>query len=267
VIDAAVLAGGVDKGDIAAETGVVYRSLLEVGGRPIIRRVLAALRGASEVGKVALVAPQPVQDVVSDEAVDVRVEPGDGANGLGAGKGAGFVDNMARGVEATAPGSEHVLVITGDLPLITPAAINDFVRQSLASRADLSYAIIPKESSERQFPGGRRTYVRLRDGTFTGGNAVVVTRDFVRLQRDLLGRLFSARKSPLQLALILGLRFIIGLLTHGLTLAQIEARARAIIRAPAAAIISTYPELGFDVDKLDDLYLARRFADSFDSRL
>jgi hypothetical protein len=29
-------------------------------------------------------------------------------------------------------------------------------------------------------------------------------------------------------------------------------------------IISTYPELGFDVDKLEDLNLARQVADSFD---
>jgi hypothetical protein len=32
-----------------------------------------------------------------------------------------------------------------------------------------------------------------------------------------------------------------------------------------SAVISTYPELGFDVDKLEDLNLARRAAESFDT--
>jgi GTP:adenosylcobinamide-phosphate guanylyltransferase len=256
MIDAVVLASGVDKGDIAAGLGVVHRPLLEVGGQPIVERVLAALHGAAEIGKVALVAPLPVQAAASEEAVDARVVAGDS-----------YVDNMARGVEATSPGSDHLLIITGDLPLITPAAIDDFVRQSLASRAVLCYAIIPKESSERQFPGGRRTYVRLREGTFTGGNAIVVTRDFVELHRHLLDHLFAVRKNPLKMASLLGVGFIVGLLTHRLTLPHIEARVGAILSARAAAVISTYPELGFDVDKLDDLYLSRRVADSFDSRL
>jgi GTP:adenosylcobinamide-phosphate guanylyltransferase len=256
MIDAVVLAGGVDKGDIAAGLGVVHRPLLEVGGQPIVERVLAALRGAAEIGKVALVAPLPVQAVASEEAVDARVVAGDS-----------YVDNMAGGVTATSPGSDRLLIITGDLPLITAAAVDDFVRQSLASRAVLCYAIIPKESSERRFPGGRRTYVRLREGTFTGGNAIVVTRDFVELQRHLLDRLFAVRKNPLKMASLLGVRFVFGLLTHRLTLPHIEARASAILGARAAAIISAYPELGFDVDKLDDLYLSRRVAESFGSPL
>ena len=256
MIDAVVLAGGVDKGDIAAELGVVHRPLLEVGGRPIIERVLVALRGAAEIGKVVLVAPPPVQAAASEEVVDARVLAGDS-----------YVANMAGGVEATSPGSDHLLIITGDLPLITAAAVDDFVRQSLASDAVLCYAIIPKESSERQFPGGRRTYVRFREGTFTGGNAIVVTRDFVELHRHLLDRLFAVRKSPLKMASLLGVGFVFGLLTHRLTLPRAEARAGAILGARAAAIISAYPELGFDVDKLEDLYLSRRVAEASDSRL
>jgi GTP:adenosylcobinamide-phosphate guanylyltransferase len=256
VVDAVVLAGGVDTGDIATELGVVHRPLLAVGGRPIVARVLSALRGASRIGKVALVAPSPVQAAAPADAVDARVEAGDS-----------FVDNMARGVEAIIPGSDHLLVITGDLPLITPAAIDDFVRRSLASCAALCYSIIPKEASERQFPGGRRTYVRLREGAFTGGNGMVVARHLVQAHRALLDRLFTARKHPLKMASVLGIGFIAGLLTHRLTLPYIEARIGAVIGGRAAAIISTYAELGFDVDKLDDLYLCRRVAASSGSRL
>jgi GTP:adenosylcobinamide-phosphate guanylyltransferase len=252
MIDAVVLAGGVETGEIAAETGVSYRPLLEVEGRPIIHRVLAALRGASSVGGVVLVAPRPVQDAVESLAVDVRVEAGDD-----------FVDNIERGVAAAPSGGDRVLLLTGDLALITPGAVNDFVQQSLAVRADATYPIIPRDSCERQFPGAKRTYVRLREGSFTGGNGVVVGRDFVALRRALIGHLYASRKSPLRLAALFGLGFLLGLLTGRLRLEDLQRRAGAIIGGRVVAVITTYPELGFDVDKMEDLNLARRVAPSF----
>jgi GTP:adenosylcobinamide-phosphate guanylyltransferase len=253
MVDAVVLAGGEDHGEIAAETGVVHRPLLEVAGRLIVQRVLAALRGATAVNQVVLVAPDPVQAVVGEEAADIRVGAGDS-----------FVDNVANGVDATSPTLKSVLIVTGDIPLITPAAIDDLVRQSESIHADLTYPIIPKESCERTFPGGKRTYVKLREGVYTGGNAAVVARDFISLRRDIIDGLYRARKSPLRLASMFGFGFLLGLLTGRLNLAQLQARGGRIVAARVAAVISTYPELGFDVDKVADLDLARQVADSFD---
>jgi len=254
MLDAVVLAGGVDRGEIAAETGIAHRPLLEIGGRPIVQRCLASLRGCADVGRVALVAPEAVHAAVEEAAVDVRVEAGDS-----------LAENLLRGVQATAPGSETLLVLTGDLPFVTPQAIGDLVHQSQAARAEITYVIVPKESCERRFPGGRRTYVKLREGTFTGGNAVVLARNFVETQQHLITHLYHARKSPIKLAVMFGLGFLVRLAVGRLSLAQVQARAAAITGARVAVVISTYPELGFDVDKLDDLYLARRVAESFDS--
>jgi len=255
MLDAVVLAGGVDRGEIAAETGIIHRPLLEVGGAPMIQRTLAALRGASSVGEVALVAPEPVQLAVSEDAVDIRVPAGDA-----------FVDNIDRGIQAHAGGTDALLLLSADIPLITSAAINDLAQQALAARADVAYPIIPRESCEREFPGARRTYVTLKDGVYTGGNAVVVKRDFLQLRRELIENLFAARKNPLKLAAMFGLGLIFALVTRRLSLSRAEARVSQIVGGKVAAIISTYPELGFDVDKLEDLNLARRVAASFDPR-
>jgi hypothetical protein len=93
---------------------------------------------------------------------------------------------------------------------------------------------------------------------FTGGNGVVLARDFVSPRRELIAHLFAARKSPLKLASMFGLGFIFGLLTGRLSISQLEARAGELIHGRVSAIISPYPELGFDVDKLSDLLLARQ---------
>jgi GTP:adenosylcobinamide-phosphate guanylyltransferase len=247
MIAAIVLAGGVDRGEIAAQTGVIHRPLLEVGGRPILLTTLAALRGAAAVATVTLVGPEPVQAVAPADAVDARAPEGDT-----------FLGSITQGLAAAPTSTDHLLLITSDLPLITAEAIDDFVRRSLGSGAEVCYPIIPKDSCERRFPGGRRTYVRLREGTFTGGNAVLTTRSFLERSQGLIARLYAARKNPLKLATLFGLPFLLGLLTGRLTIPQLEARASAIISGQVAAIISHYPELGFDVDKVEDLEVARR---------
>jgi len=248
-IDAVVLAGGVDRGEIAARTGVAHRPLLEVGGRPIIQWELAALRGSAHIARVAVVAPEAVQSVVDEAGVDVRVTDT-----------GSFLGNVVAGIAALAGAGKHVMLLTGDLPLVTAEALNDLVDQSLASGADACYPIIPRESCERWFPGGRRTYVRLREGAFTGGNGVVVTREFVETRKELIARLYSSRKNPVKLAAMLGLGFVFGLITGRLSLRQLEARAGKMVRARVAAVISSFPELGFDVDKLADLEVARQTA-------
>lgn len=250
--DAVVLAGGTDRGELFEATGIAYRPLLEVGGRPIIHRLLAALRGATAVGQVVLVAPPEVHQAVGDEAVDRRVTASES-----------FVENIVAGVEAVSLEAPSVLLVTGDLPLLTPAAVNDFCDQALANPGDAVYPIIPRESCERAFPGGKRTYVKLREGVFTGGNAMMLARDFVSRRQELIDRLFAARKNPLKLASMFGLGFIFGLVTGRLTLPQLEARAGSIIQGRVAAVISSYAELGFDVDKLSDLLLAREVVGTF----
>ncbi len=245
LIDTVVLAGGMDRGELAAATGVRYRPLLDIGGEPLIARLLRALHGSDRIGRIAVVAPDPVLAATADHAVDLRVPSGES-----------FIANLLAGVDALA--SPYLLIVTGDLPLLSVAAIDDFVDGSLAAEADLTYPIIPKDVSEARFPGGKRTWVRLRDGTFTGGNAVTLTRDFANRRRALIAGLYASRKNPLKLASVLGVGFIIGLLRGRLTLTDIEKRASTIVGGRARAIICSHPELGFDIDKLADLELARR---------
>jgi GTP:adenosylcobinamide-phosphate guanylyltransferase len=245
LIDTVVLAGGADRGELAATTGISYRPLLDVGGQPLIVRLLGALRASDQVGRIAVVAPEPVLAATADQKVDLRVLSGES-----------FIDNLLSGVDALA--SPSMLIVTGDLPLLSVAAVDEFIDRSLAAEAEITYPIIPKEVCEARFPGGKRTWVRLRDGVFTGGNAVTLTRDFANRSRGLIAGLYASRKNPLKLASLLGFGFVIGLLCGRLTLADIERRASAIVSGRARAIICSHPELGFDVDKLSDLETARR---------
>ena len=45
MVDAVVLAGGTDRGEIVEETGIAHRPLLEVGGQSIVQGLGQRLRG------------------------------------------------------------------------------------------------------------------------------------------------------------------------------------------------------------------------------
>jgi hypothetical protein len=142
--------------------------------------------------------------------------------------------------------------------LITPEALEGYITDSLATGADLTYPIIPKSACQQRFPDARRTYVRLQEGTFTGGNAIFTTANLLDDKHELIQSLYAGRKDPFKLAKILGLGTVLRMLTGTLTLPYIETVATRILGAPARAIVSPYAEIGFDVDKLDDLAVVER---------
>lgn len=246
LIPAVILAGGEDSTTILGKMGAPHRALAEVAGRPAVEWVAHALRAVDEVGELALVGAPAVLDAGVGRFADHPV-PADGD----------LVDNIEAGLRAL-PASEVALIVTADLPLLSGAAVADFLAQSTRSAADLTYPIIPKEACEARFPGARRTYVKLREGTFTGGNAVLFKRDFIARHGSLVRSLYAARKRPWRLAGMLGMGFALRLLAGELSLQQVERRAGEILHGTARAIISRFPELGFDVDRPEDLEAARR---------
>jgi len=245
LVEAAVLAGGPAGGVVAESTGVAHRMLVPVAGQPMVVRTLERLRQAQTIGRLVVAAHSAVQEHLPAGLADMVV-PGEST----------FVGNLMALAEAI--GVERaMLACTGDMPLVTPQAVDDFVTRSAESGAEVCYCAVPREDSERLFPGGRRTYVRLREGTFTGGNLTYLGPGFVPGHQDVIERLFEYRKRPVKLAGMLGLSFVLGLALGTLSLSAVERRAGRILRCRAAVIVSHHAELGFDVDKLEDLETLR----------
>ncbi|HQD41289.1 MAG TPA: molybdopterin-guanine dinucleotide biosynthesis protein A, partial [Bacillota bacterium] len=110
-----------------------------------------------------------------------------------------------------------------------------------------------------KYPGAKRTYTELKDGTFTGGNMFYVNPRVVEGSADLARRLVGYRKKPWKMCSVLGWDFVLRLLSGNLSIAEVEERMSALLGIKLAAIISPYPEVGNDVDKESDLMLAREY--------
>lgn len=239
-IGAVILAGGQVPSSLRQYCS--SRAQLRVNNKYLLDYLLTALQSAPSIAQMVLVAP-------ATSLEELQHLPG-----IHIATGHTLVENMQRGAEALAPYMvTHLLFITGDIPLITAEAIEDYLQASLNSGASLTYPIIPKECSEGLVPGAKRTYVHIRDGIFTGGNVVFTQSDFLTNKQTLIQSLYQARKNPLKLAGILGVTTIFRLLIGTLTLSYLEAVATRIMGAPIRAIITRHAEIGFDVDKVADL--------------
>src|SRR5262249_44752047 len=94
---------------------------------------------------------------------------------------------------------------------------------------------------------------------FTGGNVILAKPAFLLTHRDRITNAYAARKSPLKLAVMLGLgtvaRFALSLtgLRQILAISHLEMAASRLLDGTARALISPYPEIATDIDKPEDL--------------
>jgi CTP:molybdopterin cytidylyltransferase MocA len=247
-VAAVVLAGGQADKEFRAATGVENRALAPLAGRPMVAWVLEALAAATAIERIVLVGAEGLK-----EAPGARQQLRGGGD---------LVETIERGVGAC-PGAGYVLLATADIPALTAEAIDAFVRAGLELAADFIYPIIPRAANEASFPGMRRTYLRLTEGVFTGGNLFLIRPDVLLRQRELIRRAYAARKRPFRLAMMVGWLTLWRLWRGRLSLADAEAAISRLLGCRARAVITDHAELGADVDHVADLaamaaYLERR---------
>lgn len=173
-----------------------------------------------------------------------------------------MIGNIEEGLRKAHDPNEYLLFTTCDIPFLTTEAVADFLSRC-GSGADLYYPVVDKRDQENKYPGMRRTFVKLKEGTFTGGNLILVRPRvlFPLLRR--VERILELRKSPLALATELGFNFVIGVLLSKLagtlTIHKLERRVEELFCLKAEAVISPFPEIANDIDKPADVEMASKF--------
>jgi len=239
-----VILGGGDGLPVDGKTPV--KGLVTVAGRPMAEWVLEAVRQSATVGEITLVMPEAEScggwSVRADRLVSSDAD---------------FVGNLAAGLAARHD-DEPVLVITADLPALTPEAIDHFVTESLVRKVDLTYPLVDQQDMEREFPGSRRTYVRADGRYVTGGNVVLLTPWLMTRSVVLAKRLFDSRKSATRLAGILGPVFIAKYLSGSLGVSDVERRMETLSGGKCSAFRVPHASIGADVDKSADVEVVER---------
>ncbi|MGH2399719.1 MAG: nucleotidyltransferase family protein [bacterium] len=241
--DAIVLAGG--GAEPGLDPSVPNKGFLDVGGRPLLAYVVQAVRAAPHVRRVAVVGPPEAVRAAIGDAV---VVPDDG----------GIMDNVARAVEVL-DARDPVLVAASDIPLLTGEVVEDFLAACAKDSADFHYAIVPQQAMEHRFPGVRKTFVRVTEGTYCGGNVMLFNPAVIDRVRPFVERVVAARKKPWLLAQLFGWSIVMKFASGRLSIEEMEAKVTEILGITARAVILPHPEVAMDVDvgKPENLELIR----------
>lgn len=243
-IPAVILAGGEADPLMQSRFGIQYRAELPIDGIPMHERVYNALSAAQYIKKIRIVGKvKPNPDVES-------IPPADS-----------LLDNLIMGIKTSAPDSQDgkVLVSSSDIPFVTPEAIDDFISKCMKFEADLYYSYVLKSDCERKYPGVRRTYVKLAEGTVTGGNVFIMDAAFVEKNESLLREIMASRKNVIKMAGLIGISTLLRLIAaqilfpKALSIPYLENKAGRIVNAKLKAVRSQFPEIGTDIDNINQL--------------
>lgn len=242
---AVILAGG-ESPWLKEVAGTSYRAWALLRGKPMALYIAEALLQSRKVDNVLIVGPKITVPYSLPKNVEV-IEAG-----------ATLMSTVTLALTHLRT-QRPVVFTTDDIPCLTADAVADFVERAETLQAQVCYTIIPKSAVEKAFPTAKRTYVKIKDGRFTGGNVFLVDPRVIPQCREQVEAVFAKRKDIFSLCKWLGWSFIFKYIVGTLTLAQVEKRASELFGFKGRAVITDYAAIGMDVDKLTDWHLAEKF--------
>lgn len=245
-VNVILLAGAANTGPLHDVSPAVNEALIDINGKPMVQYVIDGLEQAHEVGRIVIAAPPGV--------VEPHVK---GRNLEFVPSHDHIVDNVLEALRIL-PQDEQFLVVTSDIPLITGDIIDNLVALCRQRPAELYYPIVERSVADTAFPHVKRTYVTLKEGTYTGGNIFLAHPSIVERAAPRVRAFLDYRKSPAKMVSLLGIGFLLRyLLFKNLGLADLEKKVGHMLDVHGAVVIAPWPEVGVDVDKPSDLELMR----------
>ncbi len=256
-VDAVILAGGTPQpGELLyAYTQGKPKALLEMAGHPMLYWILEALDHASTVRRIAIsglaapAAPAP-------PPAKPRVYLSDQGTLMGNAQ-AGAAELAKTGLLTT-----HVLMVSSDIPTLTPEIVDWIVTTALETNHDAYYSLIPRERMEARFPGSKRSYFHFKDGVFTGSDINVMSADLLLHGHTRGPALIEARKNIFRQAQLIGWDVLLRFALRQLTVSDAASVASQRLQLKGRALICPYAEAGMDVDKPGQYELVKRDMES-----
>jgi GTP:adenosylcobinamide-phosphate guanylyltransferase len=246
MFDVLVMAGGGKAEPLAEQEGVTNKAFIPISGKPLLAYILEGLSRAPSINQLVIVGPEEGLREMRKAGFSFSLVPEAGT----------MLENAAAGLSVVDP-DQLCLIVTGDIPLLDETVVEDFLKLCMPFEADFYYPILTRESCESRFPEMKRTYVRLQDGTFTGGNMVLLRPGWFFKNRHRLEMFITNRKKPLKLLRMLPLTFMIKFICRRLTVAELQKKLSQLMLLQARAVPCDLVAIGTDVDKLSDLTVVR----------
>ena len=204
----------------------------------MLAHVVDTLRSVPAVKRVVVLAQdRRVMDVLETDVADFSQS----SSGI-----SGSIAGVAGSQQAPWP----VLVTTADHPLLTPEIVTAFLAGS--GDCDLAVGMVERRTLEASYPGNARTWLKLRDGQWTGANLFALRNANVRSALRLWSQVEQDRKRALRLFRRFGLFLFLRALTRTIGMKEGLALAGSRLGLKARLVDLPFAQAAIDVDKPSD---------------
>lgn len=249
-MDAIIIAGGIPAPDepLYEYTKGSFKALIDLAGKPMIQWILEALSDSDSVERVVVVGISEEDCVNCTQDITYIPNQGD------------MVENVRAGVLEVIrlnPQAVKVLMVSSDIPTITPEMVDWLIDNTQQDDLDVYYNVITREVMEARFPTSKRSFTHLNGMDVCGGDMNVMATRMVTSNDELWDKLVAARKSPLKQASLIGFDTLLLLLFRAVTLERAVELVTKRLNITGRAIVCPYAEIGMDVDKPHQLEIVR----------
>ena len=246
-IPAMILAGGNTPASLQTVTEEPERAFIPLLGKSIVAHTVDNIRDSMFLSSITIIGnPDRLKEEFPDDDFLYLKDSGS------------LLDNTIMGLKSL---EQHrkVLILTADIPLVTTNIIASTLLECEKIDADCYYPIVMKSIIEKKFPGGKRTYIPLREGHFSGGNVFLVNPKAILRNEAVFKRMIRDRKNVVKLVSFLGFSFLLRMVFGLLDIPVLEKKASKLLGVSVKAIISPSAELAVDIDKERDFIDVTRY--------
>jgi CTP:molybdopterin cytidylyltransferase MocA len=244
-----VLAAGRGPNDPMAKAyEVTHKCLVEIGGEPMLKRVVRTLLASPEIASVTVSIEK--KELLTDALGPLAARVAFLAS----------AESAARSALAALPEDAEYpwLITTGDHPLLTLEMLRYFLDAATGSGADLCAGLARAETILARFPDARRTYLPFGPDRVSGCNLFALTSPAARKALAFWHDLERLRKKPWRLIGAFGPVALLRFFAGTLTLDSAFALASRRLGLTARPVLMPFAEAAVDVDKPADKELAER---------
>jgi GTP:adenosylcobinamide-phosphate guanylyltransferase len=249
-MDAVMTAGGIPQPDelLYPYTQGKPKAMLDIGGKPMVQWVLDAVGGARQVENVVLIGLTAESGVTCKKPLSFIPNK------------ASMIENLLAGIQKVMdinPSATRALLVSSDVPGITPEMVDWEIETTLQLDVDLCYNVVKREVIEARYPGSKRTFTKLKGMEVCGGDLNVVHTSVATANQEIWEKLVAARKNPAKQAAIIGFDILFLMMLRMISLEDAVTKVASRLHMTGRAIICPYAEIAMDVDKPHQLEMMR----------
>jgi molybdopterin-guanine dinucleotide biosynthesis protein A len=255
MMDAIITAGGIPSPDehLYPYTKGLHKVLLEIEGKPIIQWVVDALNGSKSVNSIFIVGLPAGTGLSSRQPVHLLENQND------------LMANIQFASEQVLkhdPSCTDALLVSGDVPGITPEMVKWLVAEVEKKSLDIHYSAVEKSVMEKVFPTSKRTYTNFKDASVSGGDMSAFNPRMALDPNARWRKLIDYRKDPLKQASVIGFDTLFLLFTRQLKIKDAERRVCNRLGITGEVLLAPFAEIGMDIDKPGQFEIMKEYLHS-----